>query len=274
MPCRLPKEIKLRNLDSKSSRNRQAASGVAEYISRLKSAGQRFRDAAHLHRKQKVEFEATAADQEAQRPAHQKLPSDGTPIGPSVPTAMPSHDLVRTFPLPLHPRREALCCPVLLLVILGMTCIARSRLVCICQGTRNWCRKGPQQPDPVRAEQPLSAGRSATQGLGSQGRRSRPWRVPATRAGTTRCMAAAPPALALSLQKRQAPLSTCSPAVRLGCWTNTQNTARQPSRPPAAPRSFPTHLGGESHWLQCELSAVALHSQVDGRDGQSNFDWT
>ena len=109
VPCRLPKEIRLRNLDSKSASNKQAASGVAEYISKLKSAGQKFRDAAHLHRKQRVQFEATGPDHDPQGPAHQKLPSDGTPIGPSVPTAMPSHaDLVRAFSLSLHTRQKLL----------------------------------------------------------------------------------------------------------------------------------------------------------------------
>ena len=149
MPCRLPKEIRLRNLDSRSARNKQAASGVAEYISKLKSAGQKFRDAAHLHRKQRVQFEATAADHEPQGPAHQKFPSDGTPIGPSVPTAMPSHaDLVRAFSLTLHTRQKFVRCPVSLLILTGMACIAQSGPVCICQGTRTWCQIGAHSSVP------------------------------------------------------------------------------------------------------------------------------
>lgn len=97
---RLPKDIKLRNADVEVPAREQQhqhskVRGIAEYVSRLKAAGHRFREAAHMRRRSSLEGGGVKADQpgiysRGRAPGHYKKPSEATPIGPAVPTIVPS----------------------------------------------------------------------------------------------------------------------------------------------------------------------------------------
>ena len=103
LPCRLPKEIQLKN----AAKSRQGApakhksmANLAEYTRKLKDAGHKFRESAKLRSFRESE-ELAAAEQGTQPqgfgtvPRHRKTDSDASFFSPAVP--MPTAAEVGSF---------------------------------------------------------------------------------------------------------------------------------------------------------------------------------
>lgn len=85
--CRLPKDIKLKNA---ARHSRYAGPGnaqnVAEYTSKLKSAGQKFRNSVHSKKVDEQRMNHVGA-----KKGHIRNPSEGHFLGPILPMPLPNN---------------------------------------------------------------------------------------------------------------------------------------------------------------------------------------